>query len=286
MSADLKFHNAYLILAHEDVEMLNRLTKRLVNTGYVYIHLDLKSRINVNKVFKHPKVRVTKKIKVNWGGFSIVEATQLLANQALEDGSTRLTLLSGLSYPIVGDEELTNFAQSEIDYVDAKEVLLNGESEALSRRFTSRHFSFHFQQNVSGRIIRRISREFWARMPKLKPETELDQLPLMRGSQWWSIRSETYRSAIDAIKKSPKIEDYFKKIECSDESFFSTIFKPGLKQQKNSGTTYVKWANSGGPRPILLEDLAREKATMQYLFARKITSRDEDLLNFLSTSNN
>jgi hypothetical protein len=284
MSADVIFRNAYLILAHEDVQMLNLLTKRLVNTGYVYIHLDLKSRINVNEVFNHPKVRVTKKIKVNWGGFSIVEATQLLADQALEDGSTRLTLLSGLSYPIVGDEELTNFAQSEIEYVDAKEVLLNAESDALSRRFTSRHFSFHFQQNISGRIIRRISREFWARMPQLDPETELDHLPLMRGSQWWSIKCETYKSAIDPLRESPKIEDYFKKIECSDESFFATIFKPSLKQQKNSGTTYVKWASSGGPSPILLEDLAREKASMRYLFVRKITSRDEEILNFLSVS--
>jgi hypothetical protein len=88
------------------------------------------------------------------------------------------------------------------------------------------------------------------------------------------------------LRNHPKSRTTSKKIECSDESFFSTIFKPGLKQQKNSGTTYVKWANSGGPRPILLEDLAREKATMQYLFARKITSRDEDLLNFLSTSSN
>lgn len=75
--------------------------------------------------------------------------------------------------------------------------------------------------------------------------------------------------------KSPKIENYFRKIECSDESFFSTIFEPRLKSEENSGTTCVKWAISGGPRPILLTDLAREKASMQYLFVRKISSRDE-----------
>jgi hypothetical protein len=87
---------------------------------------------------------------------------------------------------------------------------------------------------------------------------------------------------MEAIKESPKIENYFKKIECSDESFFSTIFKPRLKPEKNSGTTYVKWANSGGPRPLLLTDLAREKVSKQYLFVRKISSQDEEFLNFLS----
>jgi hypothetical protein len=284
MSNDLNFRNAYLVLAHEDVDMLNLLTKRLINTGYVYIHIDLKSRIKVEQVFKHPKVKATKKIKVSWGGFSIVEATLLLADQALEDGAIRLTLLSGLSYPIVGDEELTEFAQSAIEYVDAEEVPLKGESKALSRRFTSRHFSFHLRQNVFGRIIRRISREFWARMPQLHPATELNQLTLMRGSQWWSVKRETYSSAMDTIMKSPKIENYFRKIECSDESFFSTIFTPGLESKKNSGTTYVRWGMSGGPRPILLTDLAREKESKQYLFVRKISSQDEEFLNFLSDS--
>jgi succinate dehydrogenase hydrophobic anchor subunit len=66
MSTDLNFRNAYLVLAHEDVDMLNLLVKRLINTGYVYIHIDLKSRIKVEQVHKHPKVRVTKQIKVNW----------------------------------------------------------------------------------------------------------------------------------------------------------------------------------------------------------------------------
>jgi hypothetical protein len=281
-STDLNFRNAYLVLAHEDVEMLNLLVKRLINTGYVYIHIDLKSRIKVEQVHKHPKVRVTKQIKVNWGGFSFVEATRLLADQALEDGANRLTLLSGLSYPIVGDEKLTDFARSAIEYVDAVEVLLNNESKALSRRFTSRHFSFHFKQNIFGRIIRRISREFWARMPQLQPGAELNQLTLMRGSQWWSVKTETYSSAMDTIMKSPTIENYFRKIECSDESFFSTIFTPRLESKKNSGTTYVKWARSGGPRPILLTDLAREKESKHYLFVRKICSQDGEFLNFLS----
>jgi hypothetical protein len=97
--------HAYLVLAHEDVAMLNILAQRLVNTGFVYIHIDRKSSIKIEQVAQHPKVKVTKQIKVNWGGYSIVEATRLLADQALTDNSTRLTLLSGLSYPIVSDKK-------------------------------------------------------------------------------------------------------------------------------------------------------------------------------------
>lgn len=282
MSTDEKFRNAYLVLAHEDVEMLNLLTKRLINTGYVYIHLDLKSKIRVDQVIDHPQVKVFKKIKVNWGGFSIVEATRLLADWAIEDGASRLTLLSGVSYPIVSDAKLKGFAESSIECVDAGEVDIATQTKAFRRRFTTRHYSFHLKQNFYGRIIRRISREFWAMMPRLHPEKELGDLKLTLGSQWWSVKGETYRSAMETIKESSKIENYFRKIECSDESFFSTIFVPRLESRKNSGTTYVKWGISGGPRPILLTDLVREKASEQYLFVRKISSKDEEFLNFLS----
>lgn len=282
MRADQNFCNSYLILAHEDVGMLNLLAKRLVNTGDVYIHLDLKCPIKIEHVVNHPKIRVFKKIRVNWGGFSIVEATQLLAEQALADGANRLTLLSGLSYPIVSDEELREFALSKYEYVDIQKVVRERKSQAFPRRFTSRHFSFHFKQNLLGRILRRISREFWARMSQLEPKSELGQLTLMRGSQWWSVRSETYKTAIATTEKSPRIEKYFRAIECSDESFFSTIFFPFLESNTKSGTTYVKWAASGGPRPIQLSDLMREKDSRRYFFVRKIHYSDQDLLDFLS----
>ena len=107
--------HAYLVLAHEDVDMLNILTNRLISTGYVYIHIDRKSPITIEQVVQHPKVKVTKQIKVNWGGFSIVEATRLLADQALSDSSTRLTLLSGVSYPIVSDAKLKGLLKARLN---------------------------------------------------------------------------------------------------------------------------------------------------------------------------
>jgi hypothetical protein len=116
--------------------MLNILTNRLVNTGFVYIHIDRKSSITIEQVVRHPKVKVTKQIKINWGGFSIVEATRLLADQALSDGSSRLTLLSGVSYPIVSDAKLKKFAESSTEYVDASEVDLATQTKAFRRRFT------------------------------------------------------------------------------------------------------------------------------------------------------
>lgn len=263
--------NAYLVLAHEDVDMLNILTQRIVNTGFVYIHLDQLSKIQIAQVTPHPKVKVTKQIKVNWGGYSIVEATRLLADQAIADGATRLTLLSGVSYPIVSDERLIEFAQSDLEYVDASEVDLATQRKPFVRRFTSRHFSFHLKQNLYGRIIRRLSREFWARMPGIDPVTELAPLKLTLGSQWWSVKGETYAKSMRLLTNNPSIENYFRKIECSDESFFGTIFHYVAKDHDEHGTTFVKWMNRGGPKAIGSAELLEAQRTDHFLFIRKIT---------------
>jgi hypothetical protein len=261
--------HAYLVLAHEDVDMLNILTNRLINTGFVYIHIDRKSPITIEQVVQHPKVKVTKQIKVNWGGFSIVEATRLLADQALSDGSTRLTLLSGVSYPIVSDSKLEEFAKSSVEYVDAGEVDITTLTKAFRRRFTTRHFSFHLKQNLYGRIIRRISREFWAMMPRIDPEQELGKVKLTLGSQWWSVRSETYTEALELLTNDPKIEKYFQDIECADESFFGTIFHNVTQAHLLRGTTFVKWGGRGRPQSLERADIQLQSD--QFFFVRKLS---------------
>jgi hypothetical protein len=269
--------HAYLVLAHEDVDMLNILTNRLINTGFVYIHIDRKSPIRIDQVVKHQKVKVTKQIKVNWGGFSIVEATRLLADQALSDGSTRLTLLSGVSYPIVSDTKLKEFAESSIEYVDAGEVDLKTQTRAFRRRFTTRHFSFHLKQDLIGRTIRRLSREFWALMPNIDPNKELGEVKLTLGSQWWSVTSSTYVKAMLFLEQNKRVKTYFKKIECSDESYFGTLFHHVAENHATHGTTYVKWTGGGGPKSIELADIERESQTGYFHFVRKISSLDRKL---------
>jgi len=281
MSTELKFHNAYLVLAHKDVELLNLLSKRLVNTGFVYIHLDLKSRIKVEQVLKHPKVKVTKQIKVDWGGFSIVEATRLLAGQALKDGATRLTLLSGFSYPIVSDKKLLEFATSPVEYIDAEIVDLSIKTRTIRSRFTTRHFSFHLKQNLFGRIIRRLSRESWALMPHICPINELGNLKLTVGSQWWSVTSETYSKAMLLSRQDKNIEGYFKKIECSDESFFGTLFHHITENHARHGTTYVQWVDRGIPKWLKAQELTGVTDIDEFLFARKMTAREASQLESL-----
>jgi hypothetical protein len=175
----------------------------------------------------------------------MVQATLLLADKAVKHGATRLTLLSGVSYPIVSDQRLLELANSEFDYVDTGEADLNQISKAFYRRFICNHFSFPLKQNIFGRAIRRLSRELWALMPKLDPIQALSPTQLMIGSQRWSVKRDTYLQGVELLKSNRSFDTYFKKIECSDESYFATIFSAVSDNIKRHGTTYVKWVGRG-----------------------------------------
>jgi hypothetical protein len=136
-----------------------------------------------------------------------VEATRLLADQAMAEGATRLKLPSGVSYPIVRDEQLIEFAQSDLESVDANEVDLATQTKSFVRRFTCRHFCFHLKQNLYGQVIRRLSREFWARMPQIDPLADLALLKLTVGSQWWSVKSETHTNAMQLVAVTPRLKN-------------------------------------------------------------------------------
>lgn len=278
----MNHRNAYLVLAHEDIDMLNVLIGRLIFTGFVYVHLDKKSPLEAKDVICNPRVNVTKQFRVNWGGFSIIQATRFLADQAIADGATRLTLLSGTSFPIVSDQKLVEFSKSDRQSIGTWVVNLETQSKAFRHRFTKKHFSFPFKQNFIGRVVRKLSRTFFSALPGPNPISQLAPYVLTSGSQWWSVKSETYEKAMKLNDSEPRIENYFKKIECSDESFFGTLFFAIDQESSGHGTTYVHWGGSGGPRPLNVDAIRNEQTQGIFLFARKIYSTDRNLISFLS----
>jgi hypothetical protein len=266
--------HAYLVLAHEDVAMLNLLVSRLVETGSVFVHIDRDCLISPDEIELYPSVYVYKAFRIKWGGWSIVEATRFLADKALVSGAKRLTLLSGLSYPIVSDDKLVELGQSDTDIFEAHIVDLEVIEKTFKRRFTSDHLEFKLGNSNFARIIRRASREFFALLPPLKPEKALNPLQLTFGSQWWSVSSKTYLDSMKKLIDHPSIEDYFKRIECSDESFFGTLFRAVSANHQNSGTTYVKWGSRG--RPVVIQKIVSSEMN-NFFFARKFSSRNIDI---------
>lgn len=110
----------YLILAYNDPENLYRLINRLNDRADFYIHIDKKSEIKeFTTLFEdYPNVTFIKdRVKVYWGGFSIVQAELNLVETALSKNNSymRYVLLSGSDYPIKDTKEIHRFFEQNKD---------------------------------------------------------------------------------------------------------------------------------------------------------------------------
>ena len=91
--------NAYVILAHSNLTVCQELIDELLSDerSAVYLHIDAKVKqydpLNGN-------IHFVKRVKVNWGGESMVEATLNLLEDSLREHYDRYVLLSGDSFPI------------------------------------------------------------------------------------------------------------------------------------------------------------------------------------------
>jgi hypothetical protein len=115
-------------------------------------------------------------------------------------------------------------------------------------------------------------------MPHLDQNLELGKVRLTIGSQWWSVTSKTFLKGQWLVNQQKNIEVYFKKIECSDDSFFGSIFHHSSEDHINHGTTYVQWIDRGFPKWIKVEDLKAMDQGKDFLFTRRVTSGEASLI--------
>ena len=94
---------AILILAHKDVEHVKRLALKLQRSFAIYIHFDKKLKLTPadQAFFEKHGIHYISEVSVNWGSWSIGEATVRLMQKALADPSiTYVHVISGQDWEI------------------------------------------------------------------------------------------------------------------------------------------------------------------------------------------
>ena len=126
---------AYLILAHNNPAMIRRLVTALQCDGAsFYIHVDGKvgPAPFVEVVKDLPHVQFVEPVRVQWGGFSLVEATLRLMHRAHNDRADRYTLLSG---PTTRSSPMTT---SSISWAEARWSTLRSGVSRTARAGSTR----------------------------------------------------------------------------------------------------------------------------------------------------
>ncbi|MFP5040552.1 beta-1,6-N-acetylglucosaminyltransferase [Parasediminibacterium sp. JCM 36343] len=272
---------AHLILAHGEPEQLKRLIERLYHPDAdFFIHLDLKTDIAPFRAFKEmgQVYFVAPRIKIYWGGYSMVEATLNGFESILAKGKTYdyINLLSGQDYPLKDIHDIHQFLKENPGKVFTEFLLVNTEWKEAKRRvrryfFTNDPFpgSYFLENLVSFLLPAR-------KMPeKMEPVGK---------SQWFTMSSLHANYILEYLLDYPHVINFFKYTWGSDELFFQTLLYNSdyRSDMVNDNLRFIDWSEGkASPKTFTLDDAERLQKSGK-LFGRKFNSKvDSKILDYL-----
>ena len=304
----------YLILAHTAPRLLARMVNAL-DSSYVrfFIHVDAKADVNDFTDCIGNKKNVCfleNRVDVFWGGYSMVEATLRLMEEATRDSPEFKygVLLSGVHYPIKSNGYIREFFRNSSD-----EYLQFARTSEVGCKDKTNAFCLYDYKPFNPRTV--FSRNKWLNRIAKIPGKCVDilfrnivttvyrrRLPggivPYTGTNWWALTNSCIRYIQDYIKKKPCYIDFFRLCAHPDEVFFHSIvcnanFKlvnadislaslrgevarnGRFSELRGLSLTYTKSSITGSPRVLVEEDfeeIRNEHNFFSYpqLYARKI----------------
>lgn len=259
---------AHLILAHSDPQQLGRLIDRLQHdNAYFFIHIDKKSAMDPFMFLAEQRqvYWVKNRVKVQWGAYSIVEATLNGFEEITNSGFKidYVNLLSGADYPIKSTNEIHRFFEINKGRIYTEYYAVNKEWKEAMPRLTQYHLT-HYAFPGKYQVQKWLNRLMPVR-------TMPDNLEAVGRSQWFSMSTEAVFCILDYLKNHPEVVRFFKLTWAPDEIIFQTIlYNSELKDKLvNDNLRYIVWADGKASPEILTENNREGLFASDALFARK-----------------
>lgn len=276
----------YLILAHNNFNHLNRLIDSLNNDSCsFYIHIDKKSEyLNYYNTLDNVTV-IGEHFNINWGGFSMIEATLALMKNAVLNSpeSDYFILISGVDYPIRSHRFLLRQLDSGKEFIDTASLPFPDKPIV---RFE--YYYYDVNRRKHGYFHPLILTEIILRLFKLKRKIPF---PIYVGGQWFALTRECTRYVLNTTEKDKRYISFFKHALIPDEAFFQTIIANSPFADKIvPNLTYTDWTVKNPPakissrhidffkKNIKLED---EYGARYPYFARKFDDNSTEIINII-----
>lgn len=226
--SDIMMKISYVIVAHQNPAIVQRLLNALLKAGHtVALHYDKKSGDEAFRKLEqafhgNPSVRFARRVKVNWGEWSIVEATLNCIEEIAASGwePDYVYYASGSDYPIRSSDELVaflsrNYGKEFIEGVptDKQRWVKGGPQEE--------RYQYRFWFNWRDQKLRATTFLNLQKKLGLKRGFVLGLEPYM-GSQWWVLTWKTLKRVMELANRR-EIRRFFKTTLIPDELFFQTL---------------------------------------------------------------
>lgn len=283
---------AYCIQVHNNPNHLLKLIKALDNKNVsFYIHIDKKSRTKFNIPNQTNIHILSNTVSVFWGGFSQVQASLNLLNEASKSNKHDYYIfISGVDYPVRSNNYILNFFEK----FKGKEFIDLYEMPLFDKTFDRiNYFRFEGHENfLLNFIYSKINFVIKLMGIKRKFPEKYNNLKLFSGASWWAFSHKCVKYILSFIQNNPEFLSFYKNTLCADEMFFQTIIG-NSKYNKSimNSIIYTDW--SGFPKPAFIsqkhfEIFKKDHIEVNFgngkqylLFARKFTDMSKNEISYI-----
>jgi Core-2/I-Branching enzyme len=243
---------AALIIAHQDVEQVQRLADRLDCEAWV--HLDANASPTIRDALTRSRSLrpVEPAVRVKWGHHSLLTAV-LRGLAAIQGDPDHVLVLSGQTYPIKSPTAIRDRLERDVSYVRHNPLPIPawGPQGGLDR--LRRYWVLGGKRSRSVPILRR-------RLPA-------DQ---MYGGETWMILSRRARNhVLDRSSGDDRLLRAMRSTLLPEEIYIQTVMGAGGGGRvENDALHYLRWTGKSSPELLGIEDLAAMRDSPA-LFARK-----------------
>lgn len=252
-------------MAHDQPQHLRRLLTSLTAAGdEVFLHLSRGTPASCEVAAQSlPSVHLeTRRARVHWGGYSMVEVALGLARRALDRGGfTHYALLSGTHYPLLPAEGIRDALASdpERNYITVRDLtdaaharkFARLDQPVLERGLLGRGWSRRPVHLVNKFVL---SRSLFTR----QPDRVLNGDRPFVGNAWWLLNDETLRHVLAVIDGNPALVRLYRFSAQPLEGLVHTVLgNSSYGSLLRPTLTYEKWSQGMSPT-ILDEDAVSE----------------------------
>ncbi|QCO57627.1 glycosyl transferase (plasmid) [Pseudorhodobacter turbinis] len=275
---------AYILLCHKDPDGVIAQANRLTDGGdYIVIHFDARAkasdfdRIRLKLAGNSSVVFTPRRLKCDWGGWSLVAATLLSVRTAVDAFplATHFYMLSGDCMPIRSAEFMHAFlAPAKTDYIESFDFFKSDwiRTGIKEERLIYRHWFNERTQKKLFYTSLQIQQQLGL---KRNPPSDLD---IQIGSQWWCLRRNTIEILLAFCDERPDVIRFFRTTWIPDETFFQTLVRHLIPQSEieTRTLTFLMFTDYGMP-VTFYNDHYNLLLSQNYLFARKISDEAVEL---------
>ncbi len=268
--------HAYMIIAHNQFELLEKLVKSLDdNRNDIYIHIDAKVKNfdfdRIKNAVKFSSVYFTdKRYAIKWASFDMVKAEYALLEKVFENGNgyDYVHLLSGVDLPIKSNDYIHSFFEKN----NGKEFV-HFTHKALNKHELDRVKAYHFAMGRRN-YLNRFFTYLESKLANIFKINRIKNLEVQKGSQWFSITGDFAQyifSHKDFVFKQFKHtyipDEFFVQTLLINSEFKNNLYMLGYDDNHEACARLIDWKR-GNPYVWRVEDFEEIKNS-PCIFARK-----------------